>query len=145
MEKVSFFLISACLFSAGTANGQSISATKVPAIVKAAFSRSHPGTKASWEIEDGYYEAAYHKGKLENSVFYSKSGRLVKSETGITLLQLPKAANDYLTQNFAKKKFDEVVKLSYDKGTINYFVVVKDSHKAIVFDNQGKYLKTVSD
>lgn len=61
------FGLSALIVS--TTNAQNISASKVPAVVKAVFNNEHPGIKANWEIEEGNYEAGYTSKGLENSFF----------------------------------------------------------------------------
>ena len=44
---------------ATAANAQKIAASKVPAAVKASFTKQYPGTTAKWEKEDGGFEAGF--------------------------------------------------------------------------------------
>jgi hypothetical protein len=126
-------------------NGQDVPTAKVPAVVRTAFSKDHPGIKASWERESGNYEAGYMNGKLENSVFYTPEGKMVKYETGIEPSQIPAAATDYIKKNFPGKKIEETAKVTTAAGKISYLVVIKGTGKATMFDSNGNYLETAKD
>ena len=43
---------------------QKLDASKVPAGVKAAFTKQYPGVTAKWEKEDGKYEASFKQGGM---------------------------------------------------------------------------------
>lgn len=118
-----------------TAQAQKNNATKVPAQVKAAFTKLHAGTKVSWEMEKQDYEAGFTLNGKETSEVYSAKGVLLETEVEIKSTELPAAV---LTK-LKGMKIAEAAKITKADGTIHYEAEVKG--KDLLFDSNGNQIK----
>mgnify|MGYP003597572893 CR=1 FL=1 len=114
----------------------------VPAVVKQAFEKQYPGTKAKWDKEDGKYEAGFKHNGHEMSVLYNANGTVDETEMEIPVTQLPAAATNYVIQH-KMGKISEAAKITKANGEVNYEAEVKG--KDVIFDAAGKFLKEVKD
>jgi len=126
-----------------SAYAQKLNASKVPAVVKTAFTKQYPGTVAKWELEDGKYEASFKQNGSSMSVIYEANGTMTESEIGIKVSELPATAVAYVKEHYKGKTIQEGAKITKADGTINYEAELKG--KDIVFDANGKFLKEVKD
>ena len=126
-----------------SACGQKISADKVPASVKASFSKAYPGAAVKWEKENGEYEASFKENGNSMSAMFAPSGPMTESEMDIKVNTLPAAVLAYVKKNYPGKTIKEGSKITKANGTVNYEANV--SGKDVIFDDKGKFLKEVKE
>lgn len=120
---------------ASVSQAQKLNVAKVPASVKAAFTKLHPATKVSWEMEKVNYEAGFSLNGKEISEVYAKNGALLETEIEIKSSELP-------TPVLAKlrgMKIAEAARITKADGTLNYEAEVKG--KDLLFDANGNPVK----
>jgi Putative beta-lactamase-inhibitor-like, PepSY-like len=117
---------------------------KVPAVLKAAFAKQFPkATDVKWEKEGGDWEVALKNNGKEMTVAMDKKGKVTETEVSIQVAELPGAALKYIATKFKGKPILSVDKIT--AGTKVSFEVVVQKGKAMMFDENGKYLKTGND
>ncbi len=122
------------MISAGYA--QKVKADQLPAAIKAAFAKNHPGlTKVSWEMEKKDFEAGFTLNGKETSEVYAANGALLETEVSITVAELPTAVKAKLKG----QKIAEAAKITKANGTVVYEAEVKG--KDLLFDTQGNSIK----
>ena len=116
----------------------------VPAPVKAAFQKQYPNvSKVEWEKEDGNYEAEFDINKIENSVLYDSSGKLLETEMEIQLKDLPAGVLEYVQTNYKGQKVNEAAKITDANGTVTFEAEI--GKMDVIFDEKGKFLKEKKD
>jgi hypothetical protein len=142
MKKLTFLIITiifSCLLQA-----QKLDASKVPDAVKKSFNNKYPGVEnITWEKENGQYEASYKKDGQSRSAMFSPDGTFTESEIDIKVGDLPDAAAAYLRDHYKGMEIKEASKITRANGEINYEAAIKG--KDVIFDDKGKFLKTVKD
>ena len=125
-------------------NAQKATDAKVPAVVKAAFAKQFPkATDVKWEKEGANYEVALKNNGQKMTVGMDAKGKVTETEVGINAIELPGAVMKYLGEKFKGKPI-----LSADKitaGTQVTYEVVVQAGKALMFDANGKFLKSAKD
>jgi hypothetical protein len=123
------------------AYAQKIDESEIPTSVKTKFTSIYPDTKVEkWKKENGNYEARFDKNKTEMSVIIDPNGKLLETETSISISSLPIAIKDYLENNYDGKKIKEITKITYAKGTVFYETEVHET--TIYFDSNGTFLRS---
>lgn len=117
------------------AQAQKLSAAKVPAQVITAFTKLHPGVKASWEMEKQDYEAGFNLNGKEVSEVYAAKGTLLETEIEIKPTELPAA----VLAKLKGTKIAEAAKITKADGAIRYEAEVKG--KDLLFDPNGNPVK----
>ena len=132
--------------SAGFAQGK-VKEADVPKAVTDAFKAKFPGAKVEkWEKEkDGNYEAEFKVSGVENSANYSADGKLIETEVEMKVADLPKAASDYVTKNYAGYKISEAAKITDAAGKIAYEAEVEKGKEEmdLIFDSNGAFIKKI--
>jgi hypothetical protein len=142
MKKISMTI--ALGFSlAVVAYGQKISASKVPAAVKASFSKAYPGVAAKWEKEDGNYEVNFKSGGQSMSAVIEPNGSIIETETDIRIADLPTKVTAYITEHYPGKQIKEASKIIKADRSVNYEAAVNG--KDVIFDANGKFIKEAKD
>lgn len=118
-----------------SANAQKLKAEKVPAAVKASFTKMHAGVSAKWEMEDKNYEAGFTLKGQETTEVYTASGALIETEVAIKLSEFPAAVQAKLKG----MKLTETAKITKANGTVVYEAEVKG--KDLLFDAKGNTVK----
>lgn len=137
MKKLLFFVtIISMTFQV---NAQKISSLKVPIAVKRVFTKTHAKiTHILWEKEKGNFEANWKARGLKFAAMFTPEGKLIGTENGIYLKNLPKTAIAFLkTHEHVKAKEASLIKDASGEKTIE--IVAKD--KEYIFDVQGKFIK----
>jgi Putative beta-lactamase-inhibitor-like, PepSY-like len=124
-------------------NAQKTDASKVPAAVKASFSKQFPGITAAWEKESGKYEANFKQNGNSMSALFEVNGTMIESETDMAVSVLPATVLSYIKEHYKGKTIKEGAKITKADGTINYEAEVNG--KDVIFDASGKFLKEVKD
>jgi len=122
---------------------QKLDAAKVPAAVKASFTKQYPGVTPKWEMEDGKYEASFKKGSEAMSAMFEPNGTFTESEADIKVAALPAAVLAYIKEHYKGKIIKEGAKITKADGTVNYEAEVNG--KDVIFDMNGNFLKEMKD
>lgn len=121
------------------ANAQKIPSDKVPMEVRNAFNKQYPNVKdGEWEQEGATFEVGFKQNKMETSLVYDPSGKLLATETEIAVSALPKAVTDYINKNMAGKKITEATKIVAADGKISYEAEVDGTD--YIIDEKGNLL-----
>jgi len=114
---------------------QKVAAAKIPAEVKSAFFKNHPGVKVNWEMEKQNYEAGFSLNGKETSEVYSAAGFLLETEVAIKTSEFPVA----VMLKLKGMKVAEAAKITKADGSVNYEAEVKG--KDLLFDAKGNPIK----
>jgi len=114
---------------------QKVAAAKVPAAVKTAFAKNHPGIKVNWEMEKQNYEAGFSLNGKEISEVYAVSGALIETEVAIKTSEFPAA----VMLKLKGMKVAEAAKITKADGSVKYEAEVKG--KDLLFDANGNPVK----
>jgi uncharacterized membrane protein YkoI len=142
MKKAIGVYVSILLF-AFAAHSQQLAMAKVPAAVKAGFTKAYPGKVATWELENKNYEANFKNGTKTISVIIDKQGTIVETETEVTMGELPSAAQSYVSSHLKGKKIKETAKIVKANGDVVYEVAVAGGD--VMFDSNGKMIEKKKD
>jgi hypothetical protein len=116
---------------------------KAPEAAKAAFMKAYPSaSKVKWEKEGQDFEVNFMQGKKEMSAVYNASGVLQETEEEINVKELPASVQDYVKAHY-KGSISEATKITKSNGDINYEAEVNKVD--VVFDKEGKFIKTEKD
>lgn len=122
---------------------QKLDASKVPAGVKAAFTKQYPGVIAKWEKEDGKYEASFKQGGNDMSAMFEPNGTFTESEVEMKVTDLPAGISAYVKEHYKGKSIKGAAKITKADGTVNYEAVVNG--RDVMFDANGNFLKEMKD
>lgn len=117
---------------------QNVKETKVPSQVRNGFEKVYPNIKASWEKEQGGYEASFKLKGEKTSVVLSENGTIIETETVIKVSELPAAVKAYVSQKY-KQKITEAARIVDAKGEITYEAEIKG--KDLIFDSNGHIVR----
>ena len=141
MKKV---LLLCFLFPCIAVSAQRVNHSKAPEVVRIAFYKHFPGIDdPRWEIEGGEYEAHFRHNGQQTSAVFDKAGKWIETERAIPVNSLPADAKLYIEKNFSGRnaRSASVVKLA--NGETNYEAHI--NYSDLVFDKDGKYLRTEKD
>ena len=122
---------------------QKISADKVPAAVKTAFSKEYPNTTVKWEMENGKYEAGFKSKGQIMSALYTPEGTKTETEVDIKITELPATVTSYVKTHYKGKTMKEAARITKADGTVNYEAEVNGMD--VIFDSNGKFIKEAKD
>ena len=121
-----------------------INVSKVPFVVRAAFSRNFPQVHhARWNKEDGNYEANFRAGGKIMSATYDATGRWMETETDMPVKNLPSAARTYIASHCNGKRIKDASVIKRPKGVVLFEAGVMG--KDYLFNKNGKFIKTQKD
>lgn len=127
------FLIVAFVFAVSLTFAQGL---EIPAAVKLAFANHYPTVKkVKWDKEQSGYEAGFKLNNTLQSVLFDITGKVLETETEITVNALPFAAQNYLAKTFKNAKIKEAAKITDMKGKMTYEAEING--KDILFDVNG--------
>ena len=126
-----------------SACAQKLDAAKVPAAVKAAFTKQYPGIDAKWEKEAGKYEVNFKQSGNTMSALYEANGTLTETEMDIKVTDLPATVLAYVKEHYKGKTIKEGAKITKADGSVNYEAEV--AGKDVIFDATGKFIKEAKD
>lgn len=111
---------------------QKMSSEKVPVAVKAAFTREYAeATGVKWDKEKSDYEASFKMKGEDLSVLFSSEGKVIETEKGIAITELPTSVQTALKG----KKIKEAAIITKNGKTYYEAEVGGKDH---LFDAQGK-------
>lgn len=126
-----------------SAGAQKLDTSKVPAAVKTAFTKQHPGLTAKWEKENGQFEAGFKQNGQIMSVLYLANGTMTETEVDIKVSDLPIAVSKYVKEYYKGATIKEAAKITKADGTVHYEAEVNKMD--VLFDVNGRFLKEVKD
>ena len=139
MKKILSIFIACFVLVLATVNAQKTS--KVPTVVKTAFSKKFPAvTKVNWEKEDGNYEANWGgKRDEDHTAVFTPAGEFTESSNVIPISQLPANVLTYIKDHYKRAKITEAMLVTDASGKTFYEAEVHK--KDIVFDGNGNFVK----
>lgn len=141
--KLSSLLLSTGMFFALNSNAQKLTASDVPAGVKAAFEKEHPGVAGKWEKEKANYEVSFKQENKAMSCVIDEQGTILETETDIAVSKLPASVLKYVSTHYKGAKIKEGARIVKANGEVNYEAEV--GKQDLVFDEHGKFIKAVKD
>ncbi|WP_293890688.1 PepSY-like domain-containing protein [Flavobacterium sp.] len=118
--------------------------TDVPLDVKNAFERQYPTIKkVKWEKEKDNYEAGYVVDKVRHSVLMDAKGKIIETETGIQISQLPANVREYVIKHYKGQKIKEAAEIRDAGQKLTFEAEVKGMD--LIFDNKGNFIKETKD
>ena len=120
-------------------SAQKMEREQLPAAVRAAFDKAHPGiVKAKWEKDAGIYEAEFHQAQKRYSLSYDSAGKLLETEQRVEANDLPDKIKSALKKDFADYAIGEAEKSDKDNKTV-YEIEARKSGVAyeLVFSADG--------
>ncbi|NLR68762.1 hypothetical protein HGH92_30965 [Chitinophaga varians] len=134
------YVLLGCMIFSVSAFAQKISQDKVPATVKAAFSKKFPNAAAvKWEMEKGNFEAGFQDNSQHFSAVFDAKGGWLETETAVPATALPMEATNYITSHYKGARVKETAKIVKSNGVVNYEAEING--KDVIFDDKGKFLK----
>lgn len=123
--------------------GQKLKESQVPAAAKTAFQKQYPGTKATWEKENGKYEVNFDQNGVTMSAIIDENGTIVETESDIATNELPQEVQTYVKEHYAGATIKEASKIVTSAGELTYEALVNG--KDVIFDSNGKFIKEVKE
>jgi hypothetical protein len=139
MKKANCILALLFMFSSAIAQ----KTITVPKEAQAAFKKDYPHMKGKWEKEQQDFEVNFTQNGKKMSAVYDATGNKLESEVGINISGLPASVTDYIHKKYPKAKITEAAIITKANGEINYEAQV--SGMDMIFDKDGKYLRTTND
>jgi hypothetical protein len=137
----SFLSVAAFLLLFGFANAQH---SKIPAVVTSKFKTDYPNVnKVKWGTEGANYEAEFKLNNVETSVLYDATGKVLETETGMSVSSLLPAIVTYMNTNVKGKKISEASKIVDANGKVTYEAEAGGTD--YIFDETGNFIKTEKD
>jgi len=137
MKKLIFMIAIMGMLSASYA--QNLSPNDVPPVVSKAFVKSHAKiTTIEWTKAGENYKANYVVDSLGRSVTYNVKGKVIETETQISVAALPTPVIKYINENYKDGYVKKSSKITNAKGKTMYSVKIKDLD--LMFDVNGKLM-----
>lgn len=132
------------LFVTAAVSAQDISQNEVPMNIKNSFQKNYAAaTDTEWEMDGANYRIEFDLGEVENEIWYSKDGAILKTKLEITATDLPAAVANTIKNNYPKYKIDEVEVTNENGAKIYEVELEKMFNKDIelVLDDKGTIIK----
>lgn len=160
MKKI--FLLVLIVLETVTLSAQRVKESDVPPTVIEAFGKAYPSIAVrNWYKEKRNYEAAFEMNNNKMFVTINKSGTISKTESEMSIRELPQSVREYCKEKFKGKKIRGAYKLANAEGATTYEVELvgftgdpstggytayqDDATRGFVlFDGTGKYLRKVN-
>ena len=138
-------ILATLFFVTGVAVAQDMNQNDVPSSVKNAFTKEYANaTDVEWEKEMDNYKVEFDVNRMDNEVWYSASGAVVKKEQDITEAELPQAVRDAVKSGYAGYRLDDIEKV-WQNNTTSYKLELEKGNedKHLTFDTNGKVIAEV--
>lgn len=130
------------LFSTLISYGQKVKAKNIPPQARVSFNSLYPDVKeVYWTKQGKIYVAEFVYKDVNTSLVFDKDGKLNQTIIFIKKEELPKQAQDFINNNFGKKKLGDITKIKDSKGDITFNVEIKNN--TVIFDEYGKYIRSL--
>jgi len=133
--KTTYFLLICFSLTMGQAQKQ-----QVPQAVLSAFKKHFPQAgHVSWDFEQGHFEAVFQEHAMNQSASFSKTGKLLETETQIDEQSLPDPALSYLKTHYQKHRIKEASRVVDAKNVLTFEAEVEG--RDMIFDSKGNFIK----
>ncbi|GEQ85710.1 hypothetical protein ULMS_12180 [Patiriisocius marinistellae] len=143
MKNLKFAVIA--LFATAALSAQDLMMEQVPDNLITSFNKAYPtATNVEWELEEMNYKVEFDFNSIENEIWYSKEGIIVKIEKELTKNQLPSAISDVVQSKYPKYNIDEI-ELTEENGNNTYELELEKwfaKDVKIVITEDGNILRT---
>lgn len=133
------------LFATAAVSAQDLAKNQVPTNLNESFQKAYPNaTDVEWEMDGMNYKVEFDMNKMENEVWYSKEGNIIKSEMELTEKDLPGAIATAVKNKYPEYSIDEVEVTEVD-GKKTYEVELEkwfSEDIKLFFSEDGSILKT---
>lgn len=137
MKKLILFLVIAGFIT--KIKAQEMGALIVPVRVTTAFTQDYPSIKNAYWTKDGNnFVANYSLDKMDSSVTYDASGKIVETEVEIPVSALPLPALEYVKNNYKNNKVKKAYKITDANGIVIYKAEVKGVD--LIFDSNCNFI-----
>jgi len=131
-------------FAIVSVQAQSVSQSVIPAAVRTAFAKTYSSAqKVKWDKEKSHYEASFEQAGVESSVLLDEKGKILETEVGIPVSQLPQGVVAYVVAHHKGQKIKEAAKITDAAGKVTYEAEVRG--KDLLFDENGEFVKEGKD
>ena len=124
---------------------QQITASKVPATVKAGVRARFPGVKVTeWKLKGKDYEAEFNLNKIDIAAKFNATGEWLETETTIARHNVPLVIRDKFASQFAGYKVAETQSVHCGDGSGLIYEIHFENNKEIAkvqFAADGKVLE----
>tara|TARA_R100000935_G_C2794954_1_gene147737 strand:- start:548 stop:985 length:438 start_codon:yes stop_codon:yes gene_type:complete len=113
MKNVKFAALA--LFTTAAVSAQDLSVDQIPTDLSNNFQKAYPNASdVEWEKEGMNFKVEFDNEKMENEIWYSTEGTMVKSEMEIDENDLPSAISEMIKSKYPEYNVDEVDLINED-------------------------------
>ena len=132
--------ITLIVLSVCEAEAQKCKSKNVPFSITNAFKQTHPTIqKTHWGKDEMNYQVTYVEHNAPVSITYDPLGKMIITETQISVEQLPVSVTQYVEKNYPQDIYEDVAKITDADNSIAYEVQIKNT--ALIFDAQGNFVQ----
>jgi len=146
MKKLQLLAIAICTTAAVYA--QDLRIEEVPNNLKEKFNKEYAqATDVEWEMDGENYKVEFDLGRMDNKVWYSKSGKVIRMEKELSEKELPLAIASSIKSKYAGYKIDDI-KMTKAVSELTYKVELKKGlfeERKVVFDESGNVISDMLD
>ena len=114
-------------------SAQQLTASQVPAPVKAGVQTKFPGAKvAEWKLKVKDYEAEFTFSKIDIAAKFDATGKWLETETTIGPQQVPRAIREKFASQFAGYRVAETQSLERADGSALIYEIHFENSKEVV-------------
>ena len=136
-------LSAVALIVTATVSAQDLMTDQVPTTLNRSFQETYPNaTDVEWEMEGGNYKVEFDMDKMDNEIWYSKDGNILKAEMEMTERDLPTAVKTTAKTKYPKYKIDEV-EMTEENGQKTYEVELEkwfQKDKKLIIAEDGTFI-----
>lgn len=133
------------LFTTAAVSAQDIAVNQVPANLNENFTKAYSSaTDVEWEMDGMNYKVEFDLDRMENEIWYSKEGKILKSEMELNEKDLPSAIATAVKNKYPEYNVDEIEVTEID-GKKTYEVELEkwfNEDVKLSFSEDGTILKT---
>ncbi|WP_157418075.1 PepSY-like domain-containing protein [Aequorivita capsosiphonis] len=131
------------LFVTTIAVAQDLNPSELPETVKNAFLKDYSkATDVEWERDMENYKVEFDMERMEQEIWYTASGEVIKKEQDITEADLPQGIRDAIKSKYPDYRVDDV-EMTWQDGKTTYEVELEKGKEEwkIVYDSNGNVLQ----
>ncbi|WP_189702635.1 PepSY-like domain-containing protein [Subsaximicrobium wynnwilliamsii] len=141
-------LATLAIFATAAMSAQDLKMDEVPSNLADTFKKEYPqATDVEWEMDMANYKVEFDVNRMEHELWYSKEGKVMKSEMELTETDLPAAIASVLKSKYADYKVDSV-EVTEENGAKTYEVDLEkgwNEELDLVFSANGEVLSEMKD
>lgn len=141
-------LATLAIFATAAMSAQDLKMNEVPTNLADTFKKEYPkATDVEWEMEMANYKVEFEINRMDHEIWYSKEGKVMKSEMELKESDLPAAIASVLKSKYAGYKVDSV-EMTEENGTKTYEVDLEkgwNEELDLVFSANGEVLSEMKD